>query len=104
MKERELREAADCRVCGRKIGEAGLPLFYRIRAQLFGLDAAAVQRKQGLGMMIGGALAMVMGPDDDLAKEIGEAETFTVCFDCGTKETEVARLHEIGQAEGDDDR
>lgn len=96
MKEAELRAAATCGLCRRKIGESGIPLFWRVRVERFGLDAQALRRQQGLGLMVGGALAAVMGPDEDLAKPVMSAVTLTVCEPCGTKETMVAILAEAG--------
>lgn len=82
MKERELRQHATCSLCNKAIGRSGLPLFWRVKIERFGLDIAALQRQQGLGMMIGGPLAMIMGPDDDLAKPMMDPVTLTVCETC----------------------
>lgn len=82
MKERELRQHATCDACGRKIGEAALPIFMRVTVEEFGLDLDACRRQQGLGMMIGAPLAMFMGPDADLAKPLGEPVVLTICCDC----------------------
>ncbi len=40
MKERELREHATCSLCRQKIGHTGLPLFWVVRIERFGIDAA----------------------------------------------------------------
>lgn len=86
MKESELREISTCHLCGKKIGKTKLPLFWRIRVQRYGIDMNAVQRQEGLAMMLGGNgfLASVMGPDEDMAKIIDENEV-TVCEDCAMK-------------------
>lgn len=62
MKEKELREHADCSICGKPIGNSGLPLFWKVTVERFGLNVDAVKRQQGLGMMLGAHIAMVMGP------------------------------------------
>lgn len=94
MKEKELREAATCEVCGKKFGEAGLPMFYRVRIQHYCLNAAAIQRQQGLGMMVGSpALAMAMGTDEDLAEMLSEKE-ITVCATCANHEISIGELAE----------
>jgi len=83
MKEKELRAAADCGLCHEKIGKSRLPLFYRVRVERWGIKADAVQRKTGLEMMLGSpALASVMGPDEDMAVEVMEPVTLTVCESC----------------------
>jgi len=96
MREKELREAAQCVNCGEKIGHAAIPIFHRVKVQTYGLDGAAVRRQAGLEMMLGGAveIAQVMGPDDDLAKSIGQAVEFTICFDCWLKRLPIAELTE----------
>ncbi len=98
MKEAELRKHATCALCGNKVLAAGMPLFWRVTVERFGIDLRAIQRQQGLTMMLGGnaAIAAAMGPDEDLAMPIGDAETVTVCEACCTKTTCVAVLAEVG--------
>jgi len=99
MKEKELREIAKCALCGNAFGKAGLPLFYRVRVQRYALNVESCKRQQGLGLMLGGALAMVMGTDEDLVDKIHETE-FTVCEDCASnKRFPVALLAEREQEE-----
>lgn len=83
MKESELREAATCGLCNKKIGQSGVPLFMRVNVQRHGLLAPAIQRQQGLAMMLGGngLLASVMGPNDNMTDIISE-NTITVCEIC----------------------
>jgi len=81
MKEKELREHAECDLCHNKIGASKLPMFYVVKLTTYGLNLSATQRQQGLGLMIGGTLAMAMGVDEDLADEIDCIEK-TVCFNC----------------------
>jgi hypothetical protein len=49
----------------------------------YGLDARALSRQQGLAMHMGSAaLAMVMGPDEDIAQQLMEPVTLAVCETC----------------------
>ncbi len=83
MKERELRENAKCRLCGKGILAGGVPLFWRVTIERFGVDMRKCERQQGLTMMLGSAaLASVMGPNEDLAMSVMEPVTLTVCEDC----------------------
>jgi hypothetical protein len=85
MKEKELRQHAKCSLCRKPIMHAGLPLFYRVTVERFGIDMRAAQRQQGLGMMLSPSLAMVMGPDEDMAMPMMEPVTITVCEHCSTE-------------------
>ena len=97
MKEKELRQHATCAMCGNKVMATGLPSFWRVTIERFGVDMRAVERQQGLTMMLGGSavLAAVMGPDDEMARQIVEPVTLTVCENCCTENTCVARLAEL---------
>lgn len=66
MKEQELRAHATCSLCRQKIGASGLPLFYRLTVERFGVKLDAVRRQAGLEMMLGGAvrIAQAMGIDE----------------------------------------
>lgn len=86
MKSDELRANAICKVCGKKFGESGLPLFWRVTFQRFFVDMRAVQRQSGLEMMLGNvAIAAAMGPNEDLAKPMMDAVTVTVCESCANE-------------------
>lgn len=102
MKERELRQHASCNLCGRKIGESGLPLFWVVSIERHGIKADVVRRQTGLAMMMGSAaLAQAMGPDEDMTMPIMEPVRITVCEPCSTKTTCVGMLAERGSnAEG----
>lgn len=83
MKESELRNHAICSLCEKPICSNGLPLFWRVRIERFGIDATAVRRQTGLAMMLGSpSLAAVMGPDEDMAIPVMEPATLTVCELC----------------------
>lgn len=82
MKRDELLQHTTCDLCNRKIGSSGLPLFWRLRVERFGIDMQAVRRQDGLGAFLGHhGIAAVMGPDEDMAKQILDA-TLTVCEPC----------------------
>jgi hypothetical protein len=98
MKEKELREAADCASCGRKIGACGLPVFWRITIERHGVKLDAIQRQQGLTMMLGGhaALAMVMGADEEMTIPMMDPVTITVCEECSVKNITVIEMAAAG--------
>jgi hypothetical protein len=84
MKETELRECAECAKCHKKIGETGLPLFWRVTIERFGVDLNAVRRQDGLTAMLSGhaGLAAVMGPDEDIAVRLMDPVKATICESC----------------------
>lgn len=93
MKEAELRAASTCARCGKKIGDSGLPLFWRVKVERFGVDMRAVERQTGSAMVLGHAgIAAIMGPDEDMAKPIMDPVIVTICEPCGTQDTCVAML------------
>ena len=88
MREKELAEVMDCKLCGKNIGEAGVPLFWRVKIERHGLDLLAMRRQSGLAMQIGsGALANIMGPDEEMTKPMMEPIEFTVCETCASEKT-----------------
>ena len=84
MKERELRAHAICSMCRKKILERGVPLFYRLTLERFGVRLDAVRRQAGLEMMLGGqvAIAQAMGPDEDMALPMMEKKVLVICEAC----------------------
>jgi hypothetical protein len=85
MKEAELRKHSTCDLCAQRIGHTGLPLFWRVTVERFGIDLAAVRRQDGLGQLMGNTmLAGVMGPDEDMAKPMMDPKAMTVCEQCAT--------------------
>lgn len=88
MKAKELREAAICAHCKRPFGHTQYPLFWRITIERLGVDMPAIQRQDGLAMVLGGnaALADVMGPDEDLTRPMQEPVTITLCQQCALSE------------------
>ena len=98
MKEKELRAYATCGLCQKKIGQTSFPSFYRVTLERFMLDPGAIQRQTGLAMMLGGngALASVMGCDEEMTHDLMDKESFTVCEDCSTSKNYcVAVLAEV---------
>ena len=99
MKEKELREHAECDICHQKIGKSGLPLFWTVKFQRWGFDHQAITRQSGLAMFLGGhsEIARVMGQDEDMANPIGEEQKITVCETCAGKE--MPSVYILGLAE-----
>jgi len=81
MKQGELQK---CTKCGNGVMHTDNPLFYRVRIERMAIDMSAVQRRHGLEQMLGGhsALAAVMGPDEDIARQIGSPQVWIICQDC----------------------
>jgi hypothetical protein len=97
MKEAELRKHTTCSICNRKTLATGLPLFYRVTIERFGVDVRAMQRQDGLAQFLGSSrIASVMGTDEDMAAPIGEASVLTVCEDCSMDDKPVAHLADLG--------
>jgi len=103
VKETELRKHATCTLCRNPTLASGLPLFWRVTVERFGVDMRAVQRQAGLGAFLGHAgLAAVMGPDEDMATPMTEPEVVTVCETCGVQSVfPISALAEIAAAQGD---
>lgn len=99
MKATELREICICARCSKAIGHTGLPLFWRVSIERFGVDLNAVRRQSGLEQFMGNVqLAAVMGPDEDLAKPMMEKKTITLCERCAIDApTPIAMLAELEQ-------
>lgn len=84
MREKELRESANCQFCGQPFGHTGLPFFWRVKLTRYGVDLDAIKRQSGLEMFLGSPeLAGVMGPDEEMAKAIIEKEV-TICEECAS--------------------
>lgn len=73
-----------CAVCRKGMMHAGTPLFYRLRVERYGIDAAAVNRQHGLEMFFGKAapLAAIIGPSEDIAKLIDGPREILICETC----------------------
>lgn len=99
IKERDLTALGACAVCGKPLFEGGLPLFYVIEISRAGIDTSAVQRRIGLGMMVGGndAIARAFSPDEDLAKILSGPKRVMVHEGCAG---EVGHLLQLMGDEG----
>lgn len=97
MKETELRANANCSLRGKGIGHTGLPLFWRVTVERFGVDLQAIKRQDGLAAMLGNAiLATYMGTNEDLAVPVMEPLRLTLCETCAVvRGYPVAALVEI---------
>jgi len=83
MREAELLKHATCSLCSKKIGHTGMPLFWRVTVERFGIDLRAVRRQDGLAQMLGNTvLAAVMGPAEDMAQPVMDPVALTVCEAC----------------------
>jgi len=82
MKEKELREHAECSLCKNKIGESGIPMFWTVKIERHGINLQATRRQHGLGMHMGAELAMIMGPDEELTMPMMKPIVLTVCEEC----------------------
>jgi len=76
------KDVEKCALCGEGIATR-VPIFFRVKVERLGLDLAAVNQRQGLDLMIGPALAEVMGPDEDLA-QVMTTRSGLVCMQCAT--------------------
>jgi len=88
MKEKELRELAICSFCDVKLFDNNyLPMFWKLKISQFVLDQGVLQRQTGLEMMMGGhvGLAQVFSTNEDMAKEIDEEKTLSMCMKCMTE-------------------
>jgi hypothetical protein len=96
MKRAELLTHAKCTHCHRQIGHTGLPLFWKVTIERFGVDMNAVKRQDGLGAFLGSqALGAVMGPDEDLAKPMMDRAELTLCEECAMSSIPAAVLADI---------
>ncbi len=99
MKEKELRSFSVCGNCNKKIGHTGIPLFWVVSIERFGLDKVSLDRQTGLEMMMGGhvGLAQAMSPDEDLATSVMDKVTFSLCESCATENLVIAGLAESNE-------
>ena len=80
MKRTELTK---CVICDQGVMHDNNIAFNRITFERFVVDIRAVQRQHGLELQLGNAtLANVMGPDEDIAKQMGESEVAIICDEC----------------------
>ena len=86
LNEKELRAVCKCANCGKGIMHTGLPLFWVVKVERYGVDGKAIQRQNGLEQMMGGhvALAQVFSPDETMARQIIDKK-FSFCEECMTE-------------------
>lgn len=84
MKEKELREAADCALCRKPFGHTGLPLFWRVTVERLGVNLAAVGRQAAFTDFMHGnaAIALAMGRDEEMTQPMMQPITVTICEAC----------------------
>ena len=84
MREKELRENTDCNLCKQKIGKSGISMFWIVKIERHGIKMDAVNRQQGLTMMLGGEamLAQVMGADEEMTMPMIDPVKLTICETC----------------------
>ena len=87
-------EFTKCVTCDKGMGTG--VFFYRVRVEQFVLDIGAIRRQHGLEMVMGAAapLAAMMGPDEDMARGMGE-HTALICGECGINA--LVRISMIGE-------
>lgn len=97
LKQKDIKP---CILCGRPPLHENVPVAYHISLTVLGLDLNAVRRQIGLEMVLGGsaALALAMGPDEDLLKSFSEPVKGLVCVDCVKKS--IAELLEVESSGG----
>jgi hypothetical protein len=103
MLEAELRASAKCASCGKGFGHTGLPLFWRLKVERWGVMADAVRRQAGLEMLVGSTqLAEVFSPGEAMAAEVMQPVTMTFCETCIMKPIHVpALVEQLSTEEGD---
>lgn len=90
MKSDELRP---CALCGHGVGHTGLPLFWRVTTERFGIERHAVNQAAGMEQIFGGAVALArVCSDPDIAAPIGEQRTLLVCEACAGQATSIYQL------------
>lgn len=83
LRERDIVALKGCSLCDGPLMANGLPLFYRVTVERFGVDVAAARRQQGLGMMLGShILASAMGPDEPMASRLMGPVQMGICESC----------------------
>lgn len=96
MKEAEIAKTPTCAICKKPI--LNELLFIVVRAQRYGWNLKALQRRRGLAEVLGGGsagdtLAMVMGPDESLATKVDEV-TCAIHDSCADQLGDLRRIFE----------
>ena len=85
MKQTDIKK---CAICKNGMMHKGMPIFYTIKIQRHSIDLGACQRQNGLEQFFGGhaELAGIMGPNEDMTKQITEETELWVCDNCANKD------------------
>ena len=96
MKQPEIKP---CAKCGKGVMHTGLPLFWRVTIERMAVDVGAARRQHGLEMMLGGnaLIAFHMGPQEDIAKPLFDANTVLLCETCASDMVCIAALDETSK-------
>lgn len=81
----KVSEITKCVCCGKGVAHSGLPIFWVVTTQRMGLDPRAIQRMQGMEMLMGNVMIARAFMDDDVANPLGDKHTVTVCEPCSQK-------------------
>lgn len=96
MKQKDIKK---CVLCGKGVMHDGQVTFYRLKIERLIINVGAIKRQHGLEMMIGGSLAAVMGPNEDMARPVdGEPIGAIVCEECSMKDCLAAIYERAGRA------
>jgi hypothetical protein len=104
MKEKELRKHAKCSNCGKGIAHTGLPFFWTLTVDRYGLEPGALRRNKAIADYFGGGhngsvLASVLGEDEDMAKKVMDTFTLTLCENCAMNPVLIPALCEMDSEE-----
>lgn len=95
MREAELRAAAVCGACDRKIGAARVPLFWRLTIEQHGVLQRPLERQAALETIVGSVqIAQALSPSEDMTTVLFAPATITVCAECALRPLVVHELAE----------
>jgi hypothetical protein len=105
MREAELRKHSTCAACGKKIGHAGVPIFWTVEIERHGLKRDALDRQMGLTQMLGGhaRLASVMGPNEEMTTPLIKPVKLTICEPCSAARVCISQLVEAASEPDDEE-
>jgi hypothetical protein len=99
MKEDELRKHAKCSICGKGVLHTGVPLFWTLTVNQYGVDIGAVRRNGAIADYFGGGhngsvLARALGEDEDMTEKVMDTVTLTLCENCAMEPVIIPALCE----------
>lgn len=99
------KDITRCACCGKGVAHTGLPFFYRVTIERFGLDANACRRRNAMEefFMPAPGLAEVFSTGEPLGKRFDLTARLLICETCSMNQTCVAALNERGPEDEDDD-